>query len=366
MNILCVIDSLVMGGAQRQLINLAVGFKERGHEVSVLTYHSFNFYKESIDEMKISILTIKEPNYLIRLFKIRAFIRKKNYDSVLSFLEAPNFICEFAGLPFRKWKLVVGERSADPGIANSYRLKFFRYCHLFADAVVANSETNIEMIQKITPFFIKNQYHTIYNIVDTNIWKPSDNYVVRKNKKTTIVIAAGHQYSKNSRNLIEALNQLTDIEKSLLSVKWYGSDRHDKNDSSYTESIELINHYHLNDVIEFLPPTNNIAEKMNDADCCALFSYYEGLPNTLCEGMALGKPILSTKVSDLPKFVDEELGGYLCETPSAESIGEVIKKILSCSNKQLIAMGKHNRSKAIILFDKKTIIDSYLKLLQNA
>ena len=39
MKILCVIDSLGSGGAQRQLVGLAIGFKERGHEVSFLVYH---------------------------------------------------------------------------------------------------------------------------------------------------------------------------------------------------------------------------------------------------------------------------------------------------------------------------------------
>lgn len=33
MKILCVIDSLGSGGAQRQLVSLAKGFKEKGNEV---------------------------------------------------------------------------------------------------------------------------------------------------------------------------------------------------------------------------------------------------------------------------------------------------------------------------------------------
>jgi len=38
MIILCVIDTLGSGGAQRQLVNIAIGFKERGHTVSFLVY----------------------------------------------------------------------------------------------------------------------------------------------------------------------------------------------------------------------------------------------------------------------------------------------------------------------------------------
>src|SRR5512143_263914 len=38
MNLLCVIDNLGTGGAQRQILNLAVGLHRRGHEVSLYCY----------------------------------------------------------------------------------------------------------------------------------------------------------------------------------------------------------------------------------------------------------------------------------------------------------------------------------------
>ena len=53
MKILCVINSLRPGGAQRQLVNLGIGFKEKGHEVSFLAYHNVNFYTT---ELILSVL----------------------------------------------------------------------------------------------------------------------------------------------------------------------------------------------------------------------------------------------------------------------------------------------------------------------
>lgn len=363
MRILCVIDNLGSGGAQRQLTNLAIGFKERGHTVSFLTYHPHNFFKEMLDEVKIPIETVTEPIYFKRLLKMRSIIRKGNYDSVLSFLEAPSFICELAGLPYRKWKLVVGERNADPKIFTSLRAKFFRYMHMFADAVVANSNANVKLIARVNPFIFKSKCHTIYNMVDINVWKPSDNYIIRKNGKTEFIVVASHQYAKNAKSLIEALNLLSDNEKSLISIKWYGGE---SSDNSFVEARELLSRYKLNDVLEFLSPVKNIHEKMKDSDCCALFSYHEGLPNTICEGMALGKPVIGTKVSDVPKLIKEGLGGYLCNAESVESIVKVIRNMMNCSNEQLIAMGKYNRKRAISLFNKEKIIERYIKVLQNA
>src|SRR5690554_3748145 len=133
MKILCVIDSLGSGGAQRQLVNLALAFKDKGHKVSFLVYHSEPFYYATLEEQGINVLEVIEPSYIKRLLKMRRVIRNGKYDSVLSFLEAANFICEVSGFPFRKWRLVVGERSANPAILKSFKLRFYRFFHIFAE-----------------------------------------------------------------------------------------------------------------------------------------------------------------------------------------------------------------------------------------
>lgn len=117
MNILCVIDTLGAGGAQRQIVELAKGFVRRGHDVEFLTYYPIPFFNSVLESEGIHIFCIEESNYLMRLLKMRRFIRGRKYDAVLSFLEGANFICQVAGFPTRKWKLVVGERSANPEIS---------------------------------------------------------------------------------------------------------------------------------------------------------------------------------------------------------------------------------------------------------
>src|SRR5690606_12315152 len=120
-------------------------------EVSFLTYHNINFFKSELDNYQIPIKTIIEPNYLKRLFRVRKAIRREQPDAVLSFLEAANFMATVAGFPYRKWKLVVGERSANPNILTSKKLRFYRKCHIFTDYVVGNSYQNLEIVKKVIP-----------------------------------------------------------------------------------------------------------------------------------------------------------------------------------------------------------------------
>jgi len=359
MRILCVIDSIGSGGAQRQLVELASSFREIGHDLTFLTYHHSDYYLESLENAGIKYVCIEESSYLKRMLKMRSFIRRGNFNSVLSFLEASNFICEMAGLPWRKWKLVVGERSANPAILKSRKLKFYRWMHFFADYIVANSHENIRMVRSINPLLSKSKCKVIYNMIDLERWIPSDTYVPLKDGKLKIVIASSHQKVKNLHALIEGINGLDDDEKQMLVVEWYGDHGFD---SSFDDGKNLIEKYKLTSIFKFYSATLQINEKMQSADVVALFSHHEGLPNAICEGMATGKPIIATKVSDLPKLLANQ-NGILCDSKDFASITIALKTFLNYNNEELLLMGNNSRNLSKKLFAKSKITTAYKELL---
>lgn len=359
MKILCVIDSLGSGGAQRQLVNLAVGFKEKGHDVSFLVYHSINFFKIILNESDISVHEIIEPNYLKRLLKIRRFIRSGGFDSVLAFLEAAGFICEIAGFPCRKWNLVVGERSANPAMLKSKKAKFFRLFHLFSDYVVANSHENLKMVYKVIPFLPKNKGKVIYNSLDLEIWKPTDDYIPFKDGKFNITIAASFGDVKNLHGLIDAVNLLSENKKEKLQINWYGNENQPGYLNIARKKIEALK---LENQFNFFPPSLEIIRNMQTADAIGLFSFYEGLPNAICEGMALGKPVIATNISDIPLIVkNPEL---LAVPTSPKSIALALEYYIDLTPEQLIEEGKCNRLKAEKIFNKNIIVNEYISLLK--
>lgn len=364
MKILCVIDSLGSGGAQRQLVELAIGFQEKGHTVSFLTYHNITFYNPILEKAGISITCILEPNYLRRLFKMRRFIRQGKYNAVLSFLEAANFICEISGLPFRKWKLVVGERSANPNILKSIKLRIFRWLHIFADYVVANSNANIQLIYSINPCLSNSKCKVIYNIVDFGYWKPTSDYIPRINGKLHIVVAASHRYLKNLNGLIDALALLKRDDQNKLEINWYGDGLTQPFiDNSFADAKIKIKALNLERLISFRPATIKLTQEIQKADVIALFSFYEGLPNSVCEGMACAKPIICSGVSDLPSLIGYNKN-FVFNPFEPSSIANAISYILSLSNDQLVQTGKKNLQIANKNFAKDNIINEYLKLLQ--
>jgi len=359
MKILCVIDSLGSGGAQRQLVNLALAFKEKSHEVSFLVYHSEPFYYPLLKKEGIEVIEVVEPNYLKRLFKMRKVIRGGGYDSVLSFLEAANFICEISALPFKKWQLVVGERSANPAILKSFKLRFYRFFHIFADVVVANSYENIKLVKKVNPLLSDKKLQVIYNLIDFDKWQPKpENYIFRKNGKFNLIVVASHQYLKNLMGLVEAVSLLNDDEKNQLIINWYGGDRPD---NSKKESLKKIKDYGLENIFYFHEPTIDIANKVNEADALGLFSFYEGLPNVVCEAMTNAKPVISSCVSDIPLLLDND---YLFDPNDITGILRVIRRLLSSSEAMLEKIGERNSQIANTKFKKENIVDDYLKALK--
>ncbi|MBW7470446.1 glycosyltransferase [Marinobacter sp. F4218] len=361
MKILCVIDSLGSGGAQRQLVNLAIAFKGKGHDVSFLVYHSIPFYYEILEEQEISVIEVLESSYAKRFWKMRKVIRSGDYDSVLAFLQAASFICEISSFPSRKWRLVVGERSANPAILKSFKLKFFRCFHVFADAVVANSHENIKLVKKVNPLLPNEKLHVIYNLIDFEKWQPKPgNYVFKKDGKFNLIVVASHQYLKNLNGLVEAVNLLNSEEKDQLVVNWYGGERLD---NSKHEALEKIEKYKLTKVFNFHDPTIDIAAKVNEADALGLFSFYEGLPNVICEAMVNSKPVISSDVSDVNLLIDDVL--TFCPDDT-KRLSRIVKHLLESSESDLESYGNENRARAVELFESKSIIEKYLEIFNKA
>lgn len=362
MKILCVIDSLRPGGAQRQLVELAKGFKEKGHVVSFLTYHDLNFFKPQLDELNIPMQTILEHNYIKRLLKMRRAIRKLNPDAVLSFLEGSNFIATCSGLPTRKWRLIVGERSANPQILNSFKLRFFRLLHFFADVVVSNSQANMDIVRKVNPLLKTKKCKVIYNFTSMQI-ETEQNTNLKKKNKTIVTIAASYRKVKNLDGLIEAINLLEESYKNNLIINWFGAK--DIESDYYHQALYKIEDYNLKEIINLYDTTDNIQQEYRKSDFVALLSHYEGFPNVICEAMTMSKPIIASKVSDIPIFVIENVNGYLCESNNTESITKSFIKAIDSNNIQRREMGLNNYKLALEKFDKNRIIDKYLELLQK-
>ncbi|WP_409965568.1 N-acetylgalactosamine-N,N'-diacetylbacillosaminyl-diphospho-undecaprenol 4-alpha-N-acetylgalactosaminyltransferase [Mycovorax composti] len=362
MKLLCVIDSLGSGGAQRQLVEMGIAFKKNNYEVNFLVYQDIPFYEDRLKAANIPVTKIVERNYFKRVVRMYTFMRNNDFNIVISFLETPSFIAELSTFPTKKWKLIVGERSAKPKIYKSPKLLFYRLFHLRADYIVANSHQNINILKKVNPFIPAKKYKVIYNSFDFEKWN-NEGLHANENKiglPLTIAVAASIYPVKNLESLIIALSMLDKKEKEMIKINWYGKGNNEDN-QYFVECLALIKKHKVEENIQFWGETKNVIAAMKQADFVGLFSLYEGLPNAICEGMAIGKPILAPSISDLPIIINEE-NGVLFNPNSVEEISNALKYIITLPKQKIKEMGMNSRKKALFYFDKKKIIQQYIDL----
>lgn len=365
MKIIFVIGDLYSGGAQRQMVNLALEYINEGHEVSTLTYYSREYYGELLRENGVKTICIEEKNPILRIIKFRKYLRRNNFDIVISYLGISNFLCELAALPNKKWKLIANERSANPIILKSLKSKIIRMFHYLADEIVTNSHANKDIILKVTPFLSGKKISVIYNVIDLGEWKPDENFEFKKDDKLNLTIAASHRYLKNAKILVEALTLLTVEERNRLVVNWYGNSLvepyYDNSIIELRKSIidnDLINNFNL------YPATLEINSIMKESDIVGLFSFFEGLPNAICEGMSLGKPILASAVSDVPLLVENDINGFVFNPNDANELSLYLSKLINMDSNQLKKMGNKSREKALKVFNSEEIMAKNKQLLK--
>lgn len=78
-------------------------------------------------------------------------------------------------------------------------------------------------------------------------------------------------------------------------------------------------------------------------DLFLFLSYHEGFPLSVTEAMAMGLPVLATRVGAVPDMIKEGEGGWLVEPGDIDTVTAIIKTI--GNNRQLMTMGLHNRQK---------------------
>ncbi len=116
-------------------------------------------------------------------------------------------------------------------------------------------------------------------------------------------------------------------------------------------------------LIEYLGESDDVRIAVNQADCIVLPSYREGLPRSLLEGAAMGKPLIATDVPGCRDAVADGETGYLCEVRSADSLAAAMRKMLEMPAEARRKMGERGRRKVEEEFCESRVIAKYLDAL---
>lgn len=105
--------------------------------------------------------------------------------------------------------------------------------------------------------------------------------------------------------------------------------------------------------------------KMRSCYCLVIPSLSEGLPRVILEAMALGKPVVASRVGGIPDLVKDGENGFLFEVGNVEQLAKKLRTLLS--NKEMaVEMGKCGRELIQSQFSNEKYVANYLQMINTA
>ena len=94
--------------------------------------------------------------------------------------------------------------------------------------------------------------------------------------------------------------------------------------------------------------------------------YPEGISNVLLESCACARPIITTDRSGCREVVDDGVNGYVVKQRDGEDLIQKIERFVALSHVQKKQMGLAGRAKVEKEFDRKIVVDAYMKEMEAA
>lgn len=365
MKFLLVIDDLGSGGAQRQLVNLAKGLKNNYDQVGIFIYNpSGNFFYSEVLISNIELhKTVYNKGFSPKtIYSLYNIIKLHKYTHVISFLDTPNLYSELATLFLPKIKLFVSERSSRFHEKNIFLSLIKRIFHLRATYIITNSYSHSNWLKNF--FWLNNRIKVVYNGYDFNIYKSYNN---KRYLSDSLLVIGRVSEEKNGLNLIRALNLFYLNRGFLPYLNWVGRIDNSRNSESYFSKMELeLNKFpNVKNIWNWLGERQDITELLNSHKALILPSFYEGLPNVICEAFSCGLPVLASNVCDNSILVQSGVRGFIFDPNSIIEIEEAIWKIVSIRADDWNLMSFNAINFAHSQLDINSMTSSFEKIIKN-
>jgi glycosyltransferase involved in cell wall biosynthesis len=119
-------------------------------------------------------------------------------------------------------------------------------------------------------------------------------------------------------------------------------------------------------LVDYLGASDDVRPAIADADCVVLPSYREGLPRTLLEAAAMGKPLIATDVPGCRQVVRHGVNGLLCGVRDAEALAAAMLEMLRAPAERRAGWGKAARAIVETEYDERIVVESYLAAVRAA
>jgi glycosyltransferase involved in cell wall biosynthesis len=312
MKLVLMVDSF-MGGAGNVMQILAGQLSRRGHDVSLLLLNgALMSPKHDLANVKVIEypLVQNEParTPIGRLLRyknaVKRLITAESPDAVISFLTEYNDLS--AWTIGGKIPLVISERN------NPFQEKLKPQWELLRRLYYPRADKLVVQCSQFSDFYSDSVKRKI-SIIPNPILVPTVRHRVREDNEIRLVGLGRLHHQKNYPWMIEAMCRIHK-ENPLCSLKIYGDG---PEEAGLQKRIVEAN---AQDFITLAGKTSTPHDVLANSDIYLMTSDYEGFPNALSEGMAVGLPSVTRLCHEgLRDLVEDGINGYLIPQDDMDS-----------------------------------------------
>ena len=305
MRIVQVIDSLDLGGAEKMAVNYANALLTKIEFSGLVATRAEGNLKIELDD-KVSYLFLNRK----RIIDFGAVLRLRKYckENNIDFIQAHGtsyFIAILVKFVYPKVKIVWHEHFGSRHTEDINKNTLLLFCSYFFKGIVVVNKS-LEEWCKLN--LRCNNIILLNNFTSNKIEDPCTILKGFEGKK--IVCIANLKYPKNHSFLVEIANKIFKKYPDW-SFHLIGKDFLD----DYSNQLKAqIRDYNLNDSVFIYGSKNDVFHILKQSDIAILTSISEGLPVSVIEYGLMKKPVVLTKVGEIPFIVKDGIEGFLVDS----------------------------------------------------
>ncbi len=359
MKILFVITSLDVGGAERQVLDLAQRLVELNNEVLIVYLTGGgNLVSSELAFATIGLNCAKSAaGFLQGILKVRELVTSFRPDVVHSHMYHANIIARMVRVVAHVPRLICTAHSNNEG--GAIRMLAYRLTNFLANVTTNVSRGAVEAFEK-KGAIKQGAMISVPNGIDTEKFKFSESSrsVLRKvegiKEDEKIILAVGRLVeAKNYAGLLSAFGAVCQFDTN--TILWIVGDGELRN-----ELLSLCSHLGIAHRVKFWGMRRDVETFYSAADVYALSSAWEGFGLVVAEAMAAERVVVATDCGGVKEVIGDE--GILVALGNSEELAVALKRALELDAAEARLLGKRARERVNNIYSIDRVVARWLQL----
>lgn len=363
MRIALVVTGLGMGGAEKQVVDLADEYSRLGHDVLLISLVDEVMLKPVRPEVLLHVAGMRASpfSFISTYLKMRRLLAAFRPDVVHSHMVHANIFMRLIRLGLAFPRLISSAHNTNEG--GAFRMLAYRLTDSLADLVTNVSEDAVAAFEqkKAVP---AGRMRVFNNGINPDIYRfdPAERHQARAElgipTGACVLLAIGRLTdAKDYPNLLQAVGKVVHSNPDLVVLVAGQGELHD---ALQQQSAAL----GLAERVTFLGVRRDIPRLLAAADIYVLSSAWEGMPLVILEAMASERVVVATDCGG----VAEALGGtgLVVRPKDAAALASALRVALDMSEAERIRMGQLARQRVLQNYSLSAIAHKWLQLYQGS